>query len=560
MLAYPLYWLKYIFYLLGTLKRRFGRGPETVVLILGGDYAQIPQPAPNFIMARFRPPKVSLLELGEQFRQVAADPRIKTIVLHIRPLELPLAKLDVLRGYIQTLQLAGKKVMTWSYRYGLGEYYLACAADEIILLPGGEIGPLGIAREYIFLADALEKIGVQADFIQISPYKSAGDMFTRSEMSDEVRQMGEWLAEFAWAEIVSTIAAGRNLEETAALELLNQTPCTDLDAKELGFVDDLLSEDDLPVYLGSEAEPATLKAWNVSLRQLQRKPPRKPGKYVALMSIEGMIVDGSSQQPPIDPPVPVPFGFETRAGDLSITQVARQVLADKRAAALVVYVDLRGGSATASESMSAALRKVTAKKPVFVVMGPTAASGGYYVATPGQRIYAQPNTITGSIGVIYGKFALGKLLERVFVNRDVITRGEAALFIDPEKPWTDAQRAKIWNSIERVYGLFLERAADSRDMTTDLIDAIGGGRVWTGRQALEYGLIDELGGLEQALVKAREIAELREDAGVRLFFPSKEPTPPIAEPSAAIKYAFDGFKLQSDRAMCLLPWMEIKSN
>lgn len=557
MLAYPLYWLKYFFYLLGRLKRRFGRWPETIVLTLSGDYAQFPQPAPNFILARFRPPRISLLQLGEQFRQVAADPRVKTVILHIRPLEMPLAKLDVLRGYIHELQQAEKKVIAWSYRYGLGQYYLACAADEIILLPGGEIGPLGISSEYVFLADVFEKIGVEADFVQITPYKSAGDIFTRREMSDEVRQMGEWLAESSWGEIVSAIAEGRNIENTIVSELLDQTPCTDLEAKELGFVDVLLSEDDLPIYLGSETEPATLTTWNVSLGKLHRKRPRKPGKYVALMGIEGMIVDGSSQQPPIEPPVPIPFGFETRAGDLSVTQVARQVLADKRAGALVVYVDSRGGSATASEAMSAALSKVAAKKPVLIVMGPVAASGGYYVATPGQRIYAQPNTITGSIGVIYGKFALGKLLDKVFVNRDVIHRGEAALFFDPEKPWSEKQRAKIRNSIDRIYSLFLERVADSRDMTMEAIDDIGGGRVWTGRQALENRLIDEIGGLDQALDKARELAELRKDAGVRLFFPAKEPTPPIAEPSAAIKYAYEGFRLLGDRAMCLLPWVDI---
>lgn len=558
MLAYPLYFLKYFFWMIGRLKRRFGRGPETVVLTLLGDYAQIPAPPVNFIVARFRPPKVSLLQLGEQFHQVAADPRVKTVILHIRPLEMPLAKLDLLRTYIQELQATGKRVITWSYRYGLGEYYLACAANEIILLPGGEIGPLGIARQYIFLADALEKVGVQADFMQITPYKSAGDMFTRRGMSDEVHQMGTWLAEAAWDEIVGAIAAGRDLEETTVRELLDKTPCTDLEAKELSFVDALLSEDDLPEYLGTDDEPAALTLWNAALGRLWRKPPRKPSKYVALMGIEGIIMDGSSQQPPVEPPVPVPFGFETRAGDLSVTQVARRVLADKRAAALVVYVDSRGGSATASESMSAALRKVAAQKPELIVMGPVAASGGYYVATPGQRIYAQPNTITGSIGVIYGKFALGGLLEKLFVNRDVINRGEAALFYDSEKPWNEDQRAKIWNAIQRTYSLFLERVADSREMEAKDVDAIGGGRVWTGRQALEHGLIDEIGGLDQALEKARELAGLREDAGVRLYFPSKEPTPPIADPSEAIKYMVDGFKTLNGRAMCLLPWVETK--
>ena len=560
MLAYPLYFLRYIFWLLGRLKRRFGRGPETIVLTLRGDYPQIPQPAPNFLVAYFRPPKISLLQLGEQFRQVAADVRVKTVILHIRPLEMPLAKLDLLRSYIQELQQSGKKVIAWSYRYGLSEYYLACAADEILLLPGGEIGPLGIAQEYTFLAEALEKVGVQADFVQITPYKSAGDRFTRREMSAEVREMGNWLAEATWDGIVQAIAVSRGLDEAAVRAMLDQTPCTDLAAAELGFVDDVLHEDDLPVYLGSEAEPVKLTDWDAALGQLRRKPPRKPGKYVALVGIEGVIVDGNSQQPPMEPPIPVPFGLDARAGDLSVTQVARRVLADRRAAALVVYVDSRGGSATASERIYAALQKVAAQKPVIVVMGPVAASGGYYVATPGQWIMAQPNTITGSIGVIYGKLAIGQLLEKVFVNREVISRGEAALFYDPEKVWTAAQRDKIWQAIQRTYGLFLERVADSRAMETEAVDAIGGGRVWTGRQALENGLLDELGGLDQAVDKARDLAELREDAGVRLYFPTKEPTPPLVEPAAAVKYAIESFKLLGGRAMCLLPWIRIDRN
>lgn len=556
MLAYPLYWFRYFFWLLGSLKRRFVRSPETMILTLIGDYPQIPAPPPNIIWSYFRPPKISLLQLGEQFKQVIADPGVKTVILHIRSLDMPLAKLDILRGYVQDLQAAGKRVIAWSYRYGLGEYYLACSADEVLLLQGGEIGPLGFSREYLYLADALEQVGVQADFVQITPYKSAGDMFTRRQMSEEVRQMGNWLVEATWNEIVREIAAGRKIEETAVRELLDTTPCTDLEGQDLGLVDALLSEDDLPTYLGTKEQPAKLTLWSNALGHLHRKPPRRPGKYVALMSIEGMIVDGSSQQPPMDPPFPVPFGYETRAGDLSVTQVARRVLADKRAAALVVYIDSRGGSATASESMSAALRKVATQKPVVAVMGPVAASGGYYVATPGEKIFAQPNTITGSIGVIYGKFALGELFEKVFVNRELITRGEAALFYDPGQPWSDQQRAKIWNAIQRSYALFLERVADSRNIEMEAVDAIGGGRIWTGQQALEHGLIDKFGGLDQALAAARKLANLREDAGVRLYSPDKSLVPPIAEPSAVIGYAVEGFKQLNGRAMCLLPWIE----
>jgi protease-4 len=275
-----------------------------------------------------------------------------------------------------------------------------------------------------------------------------------------------------------------------------------------------------------------------------------------MMGIEGLIIDGSSQQPPLEPPIPIPFGFEKRAGDMSVTQVARRVLADRRAAALVVYVDSRGGSATASESMSASLRKVAEKKPVVIVMGPVAASGGYYVATPGKWIMAQPNTITGSIGVLYGKLAIGEMLKKIFINRDLISRGEAALFLDPEQTWSEAQYGKIWNSVNRIYSLFVERVADSRNMSTEAVDTVGGGRVWTGRQALQHKLIDELGGLDNAIEKARELAGLREDAAVRIYYPDKVPVPPIVEPTAVINYALGAGKMLNERAIIYFPWIQ----
>jgi protease-4 len=260
----------------------------------------------------------------------------------------------------------------------------------------------------------------------------------------------------------------------------------------------------------------------------------------------------------MEPPVPIPFGFENRAGDLSVTQVTRRILADKRAAALVVYVDSRGGSSTASETISAALRKVSAQKPVVVVLGPVAASGGYYVATPGQQIFAQPNTVTGSIGVLSGKFALGGLLKKIFINREMISRGDAALFYDPEEPWSEFQRAKVRNNINRVYQIFLERVADSRNLEIEAVETIAGGRVWTGRQALEHGLVDELGGLDQAVESARKLANLREDANIHLYFPDKRTIPPVAEPTAMVKYLIDSFQMFGGRVMCLIPWVDTR--
>ncbi len=554
MLATLLYFLKTLRYLLGNRLHRRRKIADYLVLTLSGDYPQIPQPHSNPLLRYFRPARGSLLDLGVQVRRVAADPRIQGVIFHLRPLDMPLAKIDVLRGYFQQLRAAGKRVVTWSYRYGVSSYYLACAADEIVLLTGGEIAPLGISHEYLYLADALAQVGVQAEFVQISPYKTAGDMFTRNAMTEEARAMANWLAEAAWDELVRAIAAGRGWDEAAARARLNQTPLIDLQALELGFVDALLSEDDLPAHLGTAERPAHLSPWDTVERRLLRLPPQRPGKCVAIISVEGTMVNGYSQQPPIEPPLPLPVVFDTRAGDLSVTQVARRALRSKRTAAVVLYVDSRGGSATASESMAAALAKMAQRKPLVVAMGPVAASGGYYVATPGSHIFAQPNTVTGSIGVLVGKVADAGLLQKLFLNLEVISRGDAALFYDPRHPWSEAERAKIWQSIQRIYSIFLERVAESRKMETVAVDAIGGGRVWTGHQALERGLIDSIGGLDEAVTKARQLAGLPEDASLRLYFPEKTPLAPLSNPTLALRYALDGVKMLSGQALCLLPW------
>ncbi len=543
MLKYPLYAIRYIFWLLTNLRRRIGKAPDYVVFTLEGEYSELPQPAGNLIMRQLRPPKISLQELAEQFRIVAGDPRVRGVLLHLRPLAMPLAQLDALRDVIAELRAAGKRVVAWSYTYDTATYYLACAADEILLLPSGTIAPLGLHRQYTFIAEALERVGVKADIVQITPYKTAADMFTRSQMSDEARAMANWLADAAYDEIAKAIADGRKIDTETAKVMIDKTPCTDLKAKEMGVVDGLLSEDDLPTHLQDGDQPARLVPWDAARGRLFRRPLAHPGKYVALMSIEGMIVDGHSQRPPIEPPIPIPLVFDDRAGDMSVVQAARQIISDKRAAAVVVYVDSGGGSSTASESMRLALEKIAAQKPLVVVMGPMAASGGYWVATPGKVILAQPNTITGSIGVISGKFADAGLIEKLLVKQESISRGKNARLYAPEEPFSDEERALVWENIQRIYDLFLERVAASRGMEREAVEAISGGRVWTGRQALENGLVDELGGLEQAFAKARKLAGLHERAPVHIFVPDKQYLPPVPEPAAALKYALDGLSV-----------------
>jgi len=541
MLAYLLYGIRNFFRLLGNLFRRLGKAPDYVLFTLEGEYPEVWEPSGNLIQRRLRPPKLSLQELAEQLRMISADPRVSGVVLHMRSLEMDQARLESLRDLLLELRTAGKRVVAWATRYFPATYYVACAADEILLQPGvGNIAPLGLQRTYPYFAESLQRVGIKADFIQISPYKSAADMFARKDMSEEVREMSNWLMDSAFDQMISAIASGRSISEAEARDLVDNTPCTDLKAVEVGVVDQTVSEENLPEYLQLDGKPARLMTWEDARSRLVRPPLHRPGRYVALLTIEGSIIDGESSRPPVKPPIPIPILMGPRAGDLSVVQAARKVMKDKRAAAVVVYVDSGGGSATASEAMRAALEKINDEKPLIVSMGPVAGSGGYWVSLPGRHIMAQPGTITGSIGVLMGKIVLGETLDKLFFGRETIHRGKNIRIVNAEEPFSEEERSILWESIDRTYDVFLDMVSDRRDLSREDVDAIGKGRVWTGQQALENGLVDELGGLDRALAKARQMAGLHKSAPVRVIRPDKRMLPPSASPADALEYALEG--------------------
>jgi protease-4 len=274
-----------------------------------------------------------------------------------------------------------------------------------------------------------------------------------------------------------------------------------------------------------------------------------------LIRVEGLIVDGRSRRPPPLPPLPVPLVMAEQAGDLTVVRQARRMAADRRVGAVVLWIDSGGGSATASEAMAAALRVLASRKPLVAVMGSVAASGGYYVATPAGRVFAQPSTVTGSIGVLAGKLSVGGLLQRLLLNLETVTRGEHASMYGPERPFREDEKARLKEAIERSYVLFLERVAASRGRTPDELDPIAGGRVWTGRQALERGLVDELGGFETALAEARRLGGLAEESGLREARGGRE-TPPMPQgAAAAIDHALATVStLNRARTWYLWPW------
>ncbi|HEY8842064.1 MAG TPA: S49 family peptidase, partial [Candidatus Dormibacteraeota bacterium] len=417
MLTYP---FRYLAWLISNLRRSLRKSPDYVLFLLEEDLPALPDPPLPRWQRLFSRSRLSIKELGERFDLIAREPKTAGVVLHLRPVPMPMATLQDLRDLVSRLRAAGKRVVAWAPFYTNETYYLACACDEILLMPTGSIQPLGFAGGGMFLADALARYGIEADFVQVSPYKSAADVLTKSKMSGELREQITWLLDSQHKELAGAIAKSRGIIESAAKALIDSSPYSDDDALAKHVVDGVVSEEDLPNHLATSSR-VQIAAWPQAQRTLRRPAPTLGrGRYVAILRIEGTIIDGRSGRLPMRPPIDIPIVGGGRAGDLTVVQLARQVAADKRAAAAVLYVNSRGGSATASEAMRQALDQINARKPLVVVMGPVAASGGYWVATPGRWIVARPGTLTGSIGVLSGKVVTGGLWAKLHAHREMI--------------------------------------------------------------------------------------------------------------------------------------------
>ena len=538
MLLFP---FRYLWWLIGSLRARLGRPPDYVTFLIEENMPALPDPPVPPWQRFFRRQRMSMRELGRRFEAIEKDRRIKGVVLHLRPVPMSLALLQDMRELVARLRKSGKRVIAWAPFYTTGTYYLACACDEILLLPTGIVQPLGLSSTGMFLAQGLARVGIQADFVQVSPYKTAADVLTKSKMSDEMREQIRWLLKSEHDQIAEAIREGRLLDADGALQVIDGSPYTDEQAVARKVVDAVLPEEQLPQRLSSGAE-VRIGDWDQARRHMSRPAPRpRFGSYVAIIRIQGTIIDGRSGRPPVAPPVEIPIVGDPRAGDLTVVQVARQVAADRRAAAAVVYVDSRGGSVTASEAMRQALVVVAAKKPVVVAMGPVAGSGGYWVATPGRWIVARPGTLTGSIGVLTGKLVTGGLWAKLLVNRETVAEGRHALMEGDEKPYTAEERQIVQSMIDRAYGMFLDVVASARGVTRGDVEPIAGGKVWTGAQALERKLVDELGGLDAALAKARSLAGLPDTALAFEVHPPKRALAPQTLPTAA---ALAGYLLE----------------
>ncbi len=435
-----------------------------------------------------------------------------------------LGTLQNLRQSIERLRAAGKEVIIYTPYLDMRHYYIATVADRIIAPPSAKFDAVGLYTEVTFLKDALARVGVGVDVIQISPYKTAFDRLGQSDLTPEYREQLSWLLDEQYDILTATMAAGRAMTQTQMQALIDLSPLTLEDALAAGLIDTIAYDDELPTLLApkqesselvaaeavqkDDAEPlrAKIKTWPDAQKSLLEKHRRRTQQYVGVISLEGAIAMGPSRTPPID--LPIPFVGGATAGEQTLVRILRNAEKQKDMAALILHVDSGGGSALASDLIGRQVALLAKKKPVLVYMGNIAASGGYYVAAPAQHIMTQTATITGSIGVIMAHVATTGLLDMLSVNRTALQRGEHAGLYTNTDTLSETTRDIYWREIVHTYEQFKTVVAAGRNLEVETLDPICEGRVWTGRQAREHRLIDSHGDFLDAIRQAAELGEL----------------------------------------------------
>ena len=490
----------------------------TLVMRPGGDLQEI---IPDDVVGQVFGRDVDTVHgFIESLQKAKRDPRIRSVLLMPSTLSSPYwAKVQELRDAVVDFRESGKKVVAFLEYGGDREYYLASAADRVYLLPTSPLDLTGVASYEIFLRGTLDKIGAYPDFLHIGDYKTAVNQLTEKGFTPAHREMSESLNRDMYEQLIAGIADTRKKSEADVRALVDQGPFLPEDALRLGLVDDLAYEDQL------DDRVPELRDGSGEIRRIEGSDYRRiragsvgirPRSRIAVLYAVGTIVSGKSAFDPLNGPV---------VGSDTMVQQIRRVRDDSSIRAIVLRIDSPGGSSIASDVIWRELmitRDEKPSRPLIASMSDLAASGGYYIAMPGQVIVAHPGTLTGSIGIYTGKIAIEGTLGKVGVTTETVTSGANADIYSPFKPFTPAQRARVQDYMQGFYDTFVEKAAESRRMTPEKIDAVAQGRVWTGRQAREHGLVDALGGLGEAVRIAKERAGIAADEDVELvIYPAR---------------------------------------
>ncbi|MCB1718161.1 MAG: signal peptide peptidase SppA, partial [Candidatus Competibacteraceae bacterium] len=439
-----------------------------------------------------------------RLRAMARDPDVAGLVLAIDGITAGWGTVQELRGEVTRLRAAGKKVFAYLVVGANRDYYLATAADKIYIDPAGGVRLTGLAATTMYFRGAFDMLGVSAQFEKIAEYKSAPESYTDVGPSEPARRMRDELYDSIYDQLVAGIASGRGLDPAVVRQLIEDGPYSAGDlAKDKRLVDAVGVPDEISQQIVVELGASYPVAAAPSERDDRWDRPA-----VAIIYADGDIVDGKSSEIPLLGRKLV--GGETLIGAL---QAARL---DPSIKAIVLRIDSPGGSALASELMAREVFKTRGVKPIICSMGDVAASGGYFLAAGCDKIFAEPMTITGSIGIFYGKFDLSGLIAKLGITTTTFTRGRHADMDGYYRGYTDEERALIQDKLRYLYGRFTGTVAEGRGLTVDQVDQVGRGHVWSGTQARGVGLVDELGGLGDALDYAKAQAGLGAGDRVRV--------------------------------------------
>jgi protease IV len=495
------------------------RGPSvpdrsTLILRIGGELVET---TPNDVLGQVTGGARAETVRGyvETLRRAKTDSRIQSVVIMPTPVQSPYwGKVQEIRDAVIDFRKSGKRVSAYLESAGEREYYLATAAEKIYLIPTSSLDVTGIATYELFLKGTLDKFGAQADFEKIGDYKTAPNQLTQPTFTPPHREMTESLTRDMYEQLVRAIAESRKKKVEDVRALIDEGPFLARNAQRAGLVDVLAYEDQLDDH-GAVSTSGTVEG--ESYGRSRRRGQLRGAPRVAVVYVTGIINSGDSGFDPLNGDV---------AGSAGLVKAIRSARADDSVRAIVVRIDSPGGSSVASDVI---WRELTVTKndkpsrPIVASMSDLAASGGYYVAMAAPHIVAQPATLTGSIGIYGGKFVTGGTYEKLGANIESIIIGRNAGLESPERPFTESERQKLREQIQDFYDGFVQKVAASRKLSVERVNQLAQGRVWTGAQARENGLVDALGGLDRAIELAKERAGISAETEVEIVnYPARK--------------------------------------
>jgi protease-4 len=495
----------------GSLSASFSRDAFTLqdnsvlhLRLSGTIEERVPENDPfTALLGNNRPAPMGLNDIVSAIRKAKTNDKIRGIFLDSRAFSASMATLSEIRQELIRFQESGKFIIAYADTYQQGGYYLASVADKIVINPQGALILRGLSASPMFFADALDNLGIEMQIIRVGDYKSATEPFTQMQMSAENREQMTSVLNDMWSFIRNAIAEGRSLTPERIDELADKMTMfqtTEFLLAE-GLVDAIKYETEMRNYLRDrlniDRDESIPMATVANMRSVTptRRPARQANNTIALLYATGNITSGTGAQ-----------GIQDR---FMVNQIERLRRNDD-VKAVVLRINSGGGSAFASEQIWRALSDLAAEKPLVVSMGDVAASGAYYISAAAHKIVAQPNTITGSIGVFSMIPNLESTARRIGVATDIVKTNEFSDFGDITRPLNVGERELFQVMTYRVHNLFLTRSAEGRGMTVEDVDKIAGGRIWSGNQAKQHGLVDELGGITRAIEIAAELADLEE--------------------------------------------------